>query len=116
MVQVFVNIVLNAVQASPAQGRVEIGVRQQANMLAVDIRDEGPGIRADHLAKIFDPFFSTKKRGTGLGLSISNRIVRSHGGTIDVLQPGQGTIVRVLLPTTNVGPDAAVASISEAQP
>jgi two-component system, NtrC family, sensor histidine kinase HydH len=116
MVQVFVNIVLNAVQASPARGRVDIGVRQQGSRLAVDIRDQGQGIRADHLARIFDPFFSTKKRGTGLGLSISNRIVRSHGGSIEVLQPGQGTIVRVLLPTTNVVPEAAVSSISEAQP
>ena len=98
MVQVFVNIVLNAVQVSPPGSQVDIAPSITDGMLAVDVRDEGPGIRPEHLSKIFEPFFSTKKRGTGLGLSISQRIVQSHGGTIEVDQPGQGTIIRVLLP------------------
>lgn len=98
MVQVFVNIVLNAVQASPERGRVEIVASASDDMLTVDVRDEGPGIRAEHLEKVFDPFFSTKKRGTGLGLSISSRIVQSHGGRIEVQQPEHGTVMRVLLP------------------
>jgi signal transduction histidine kinase len=98
MVQVFVNVVLNAVQVSPNGGRVEIGAATANDMLAVDVRDEGPGIRPEHLEKVFDPFFSTKKRGTGLGLSISSRIVQSHGGKIEVQQPGHGTVMRVLLP------------------
>jgi signal transduction histidine kinase len=98
MVQVFVNIVLNAVQVSPSGSRVEIGALVSDGMLAVSVRDEGPGIRPEHLDRIFDPFFSTKTRGTGLGLSISNRIVQSHGGRIEVQQPGRGTVIRVLLP------------------
>ena len=106
MVQVFVNIVLNAVQASPPDGQVEIALSTTEGMLAVDVRDEGPGIRPEHLSKIYDPFFSTKKRGTGLGLSISHRIVESHGGRIEVRQPGQGTVIRVLLPLGTIAEDA----------
>ena len=98
MVQVFVNILLNAVQVSPPGGRVDIAPSTSDGMLAVDVRDEGPGIRPEHLGKIFDPFFSTKKRGTGLGLSISNRIVQGHGGRIEVRQPGHGTVIRVIVP------------------
>lgn len=98
IVQVFVNIVLNAVQVSPVGGCVEIDASSSDRMLAVDVRDQGPGIPAEHLEKVFDPFFSTKKRGTGLGLSISNRIVQSHGGRVEVVQPGDGTVVRVYLP------------------
>ena len=98
MAQVLMNIVLNAVQVSPAGGCVEIGASVSDAMVAVYVRDDGPGIRPEHLTKIFDPFFSTKKRGTGLGLSISNRIVESHGGRIEVQQPGRGTVMRVLLP------------------
>lgn len=101
MAQVFVNIVLNALQVSPRGGRVQISGSVRDGALAIDVRDEGPGIRPEHLPKIFDPFFSTKKRGTGLGLSISNRIIQSHGGTIEVLQqPGPGTIIRVGLPVS----------------
>lgn len=98
MVQMFINIVLNAVQVSPPGARVEIAPSTGDGMLAVEVRDEGPGIRPEHLDKIFDPFFSTRKRGTGLGLSISNRIVQSHGGRIEVQQPGHGTVIRVLVP------------------
>lgn len=98
MVQVFVNVVLNAVQVSPLGACVEIAPSISNGMLAVDVRDDGPGIQPEHLGKIFDPFFSTKKGGTGLGLSISQRIVQSHGGRIEVQQPGHGTVVRVLVP------------------
>jgi signal transduction histidine kinase len=98
MVQVFVNVVLNAVQVSPAGGHVDVAPSTRHGMLAVEVRDEGAGIPFEHLGKIFDPFFSTKQRGTGLGLSISSRIVQNHGGRIEVDQPGRGTVVRVLLP------------------
>lgn len=113
MVQVFVNIVLNAVQVSPPGARVEIAASTSDGTLAVDVRDEGPGIRSEHLDKIFDPFFSTKKRGTGLGLSISNRIVQSHGGRIEVQQPGHGTLIRVLVPFGTAGDEARSQSRAE---
>ena len=97
MAQVFFNIVLNAIQATPPGGHVQITAGADSGMLAVSVRDEGPGISADDLPKVFDPFFSTRKTGTGLGLSISQRIVQSHHGRIEIVQPGRGTIVRVLL-------------------
>jgi signal transduction histidine kinase len=106
MVQVFVNVVLNAVQVSPPGARVDIAPSTSDGMLAVEVRDEGPGIRPEHLGKIFDPFFSTKKRGTGLGLSISNRIVQAHGGRIEVRQPGTGTVIRVMVPLETARDDS----------
>jgi signal transduction histidine kinase len=109
MVQVLVNVVLNAVQVSPTGGRVDIAPCTSDGMLAVDVRDEGPGIRPEHLGKIFDPFFSTKKRGTGLGLSISNRIVQAHGGRIEVRQPDHGTVIRVIVPLETARDDSPLS-------
>ncbi len=98
MAQVFFNIVLNAVQVTPPGGRVQITVTADSQTLTIDVLDQGPGIKPEHLAKVFEPFFSTKKAGTGLGLSVSQRIVQSHHGRIDIIQPDRGTLVRVLLP------------------
>lgn len=99
LLQVFVNVLLNALQASPAGGHVHVDLALRDSEAVVEFRDAGPGISAENLARVFDPFFSTKKRGTGLGLSISNRIVQAHGGRIEIVQPGHGTIVRVILST-----------------
>lgn len=110
--QVFVNIVLNAIQVSPRGGRVAITAAVPDGALAVDVRDEGPGIPPEHLPKIFEPFFSTKKRGTGLGLAISNRIVQSHGGRIEVVQPDRGTIIRLWLPLAHAPAQAASPTMS----
>ena len=116
MVQVFVNVVLNAVQVSPRDGRIEITTFTRDGMLAVDVRDEGPGIPPEHLGKVFDPFFSTKKRGTGLGLSISNRIVQSHGGSIEIQQPGRGTVIRILVPLAKAWNAAHASPGADATP
>jgi signal transduction histidine kinase len=96
--QVFVNIVLNAIQISPRGGRIAIGAHVEDDRLVVAVRDQGPGIRPDDLRRVFEPFFSTRRRGTGLGLAVSQRIVQAHEGQIEIRQPGNGTIVRVLLP------------------
>jgi signal transduction histidine kinase len=101
--QVFLNLLTNAAQATPAQGGV-IVVRTGLHgdgFVAVEVQDNGHGIPPDVLPKIFDPFFTTKEagKGTGLGLSICYKIVASHGGRIDVAsKPGVGTRFTVILP------------------
>jgi signal transduction histidine kinase len=99
--QVFLNIINNAFAAVDDGGRIEIGIRQtERESVAVWVQDNGIGIPEDHLAHIFDPFFSTKKgTGTGLGLSITYGIVQKLGGEISVSsRVGEGTRFTVMLP------------------
>lgn len=109
MAQVFVNIILNAIQVSQRGGRVAIAASARNDTVCVDVRDEGPGISPEHLPRIFDPFFSTKKRGTGLGLAISSRIVHNHGGRIEVAQSDHGATFRVSLPVNAISTGPASA-------
>ncbi len=107
MRQVFMNLVLNAGQAMPDGGTLEIATGRDTSGRFVCIRftDTGCGISEEYLEKIFDPFFTTKEhRGTGLGLSVSYGIVNSHGGRIEVhSRSGEGTTVSVLLPLPGHG-------------
>ena len=81
--RVFVNLVTNAIQASPTGGVVTVTVEAGAGGAAtVRVADEGPGLPADVIEKIFDPFFTTKENGTGLGLAIAHRLVEAHGGSL----------------------------------
>jgi two-component system NtrC family sensor kinase len=104
--QVFVNMVLNAGQAMPNGGDLNIciGTTENNESISVDISDTGYGIPEENLKKIFDPFFTTKEnKGTGLGLSVSYGIIESHGGKIEVQsEVGKGTKFTILLP---VNPD-----------
>jgi two-component system NtrC family sensor kinase len=105
--QVFINLILNAVDALPPRGRILITAAKsrQAGFIEIKVIDNGPGIPEHILPRIFDPFFTTKvkEKGTGLGLSVSQGIVRRLGGNIDVeSRPGTGTTFIVLLPTTEV--------------
>lgn len=100
--QVFLNLITNAAQALKRDGgKIVIRTRKQPNGVAVDVEDNGSGIPPDVLPKIFDPFFTTKDvgRGTGLGLSISYKIVKQHGGRIEVdSTPEKGSRFTVFLP------------------
>ncbi|MBC7961365.1 MAG: sensor histidine kinase [Steroidobacteraceae bacterium] len=98
--QAFLNIIINALQATPPGGSLVISTTvSQTALCEIRFRDSGPGIDADALAKIFEPFFTTKPSGTGLGLAITKKIIESHGGTLLVeSEPGQGTTVVVGLP------------------
>jgi two-component system, NtrC family, sensor kinase len=92
--QVFVNLLLNAVQAIQEQGLITIKSRMdpKKNRVLVEIEDTGCGISPENLPRIFDPFFSTKTKGTGLGLAVSYGIVKNHEGDIQVNSTlGQGT-------------------------
>ncbi|HEX6244616.1 MAG TPA: ATP-binding protein [Polyangiales bacterium] len=99
--QALTNILMNAVHASPPGAEIGVQVRAEEARFAVEIRDAGSGIAAEHLPHIFEPFFTTKGAGdgTGLGLSVAEGIVRRHGGSIEVETSPQGTLFRVWLPT-----------------
>ncbi len=99
--QAISNVVANAIQASRPGQRVRISTRHEAGNYLITVEDEGTGIAPEHLAKVFDPFFTTKPvgAGTGLGLSIAARILKAHGGEIQITsQPGEGTSVRLRIP------------------
>ncbi len=100
--QVFLNILLNAIQASERDGTIEVRTRNDRETdLLVEVEDHGEGIRPEHLPHIFEPFFTTKPvgKGTGLGLSVSYGIIRDHKGSLDVESTvGQGSLFRIRLP------------------
>lgn len=102
--QVFLNIVRNAVQATPAGGRVAITLdmydsESAPHMVRIVVADTGIGIPVDAISKIFDPFYTTKDDGTGLGLSICQKIIEQHNGRINVeSMEGKGTKFHILLP------------------
>jgi two-component system sensor histidine kinase HydH len=93
MTQVFLNILLNAIESTPRGGRVTISRgNEQDGKLTILVEDTGEGIPRENHDKLFDPFFTTKKKGTGLGLAIVKSIVEGHGGDIEVeSEPGQGS-------------------------
>ncbi|WP_048818172.1 ATP-binding protein [Desulforamulus hydrothermalis] len=101
--QVFVNLILNAIQAMPGGGKLTIQTATAPGFIHVSFTDTGQGIAARHLPHIFDPFYSTKEEGAGLGLSICHQIVRMHGGKIWVAQTSPaGTTFTVSLPQANL--------------
>jgi len=103
--QVFMNILMNAVQAIPEEGGdITVSTKAVKTDIIVKISDTGTGIPTANISKIFDPFFTTKEvgHGTGLGLSISHGIVKRHGGSIEVeSEVGKGTSFIVCLPIKN---------------
>ena len=115
--QVFVNIILNAAEAMPDGGKLEIITKVTDNMIVISFADNGEGIPAEETFRIFDPFYTTKTTGTGLGLSISYQNIKLNGGTIEVdsdLNKGATFIIKLpvlpqvferseLLDTTNSG-------------
>lgn len=100
--QVLLNLIINAVEAMPDGGELTIGAnlnRDDPGYVTFVVGDTGAGIPEPDLARIFDPFYTTKPTGTGLGLAVAHRIVDAHGGFIEVESgPGQGTTFRVSLP------------------
>ncbi|MBI5963986.1 MAG: response regulator [Chloroflexi bacterium] len=97
--QVFINLILNAADAMPDGGILEITARAFDNCVEILFRDHGRGIPAEQQSNIFEPFFSTKDGGTGLGLTVSYNIVTAHGGTLELLpQRGPGACFRIYLP------------------
>ena len=104
MGQVTLNLLHNAIQAMPHGGRLTVRTRRARDrngraLVELQVRDTGSGIGPPELEKLFVPFFTTKPQGTGLGLAICQRIVKAHGGEIDVVSVvGEGSSFSVKLP------------------
>jgi PAS domain S-box-containing protein len=97
--QVFLNLVTNAVQAmDPRGGTIVITTKRVGDFVDVTVADDGPGIAAEDLGKVFDPFFTKRSDGTGLGLTIVHRIIDDHDGHIEVESSRAGTAFTVALP------------------
>ena len=99
--QVFLNLVLNAIDAMPDGGELQIRTACEGapDEVVVTFADTGPGMSPDVLSQLFEPFFSTKSEGVGLGLFVSQNIIREHGGRIEVeSEMGQGSTFMVRLP------------------
>ena len=109
------NIVENALHAMPGSGSLIVDASAEADAVVITVRDTGVGMDEEALARVFEPYFSTKTSGTGLGLPIARRNVELSGGAIEVeSRKGQGTIVRVRLPVVQP-PSAAAAANTPGQ-
>jgi signal transduction histidine kinase len=99
LVQVFLNLVLNALDATNRDGRIDLQLTRRASGVEVSVRDSGSGIAPEHAARLFQPYFTTKEHGTGLGLFVTRQLVADHGGTVTFeSRLGEGTTFRVYLP------------------
>lgn len=109
--QVVLAMVINAIDAMPQEGNLWISTRAEGDVMELVIRDDGMGIAAEHLAHIFEPFYTTKESGgSGLGLAISHNIVERHGGHIEVKSAvGHGTTFKIVLPIESHRPTEAPA-------
>ncbi|MCB9618293.1 MAG: MASE1 domain-containing protein [Sandaracinus sp.] len=111
--QVVLNLVLNAVEAVGARGRVSVRAGAEGDAIRLEVEDDGPGMDEATRARIFDPFFTTKTTGRGLGLAAVRGIVTTHEGTLEVTSsPGHGTTFRIQLRRTDEALPAPTAPIA----
>jgi signal transduction histidine kinase len=97
--QVFLNLLENALEAVGAEGRIEVSAEKKERFLVFRIRDNGRGIAAEDLPKIFNLYFTTRAEGSGIGLAVVHQIISDHGGSVQVeSQPGEGTTFIIYLP------------------
>jgi len=97
--QMLLNLILNGFQAMPEGGTLTLEAKTSNRNILISVADTGNGIASENLARIFDPYFTTKARGSGLGLAIARRIVEAHGGTITVFsEAGRGCRFEIVLP------------------
>ena len=100
MKEVFINLVQNAIHATPPKGRIILKALRNDGKIKIEISDTGEGIPAKNISQVFRPFFTTKSEGTGLGLPISKRTLEEHGATIEVhSREGKGTQFTILFPS-----------------
>ena len=98
--QALLNVVLNAIQASPRDAKVRIVVARECDSVLLTVRDDGVGMTPEVLERIRKPYFTTKEGGTGLGVAVARGLVEQHGGQMEFRStPGRGTVVTIRLPT-----------------
>ncbi len=98
----FQNLVVNAAESMPGGGILRITIEDDGKWANFEFQDSGTGIAREHLPRIFEPYFTTKKTGIGLGLAITKRVVEAHKGHIEISNtPGSGACVRIKIPTGN---------------
>jgi two-component system sporulation sensor kinase A len=98
LMQVFMNLVMNAVEAMTKGGKLGMWARRCEEGIEVRITDSGAGISPENVKRIFDPFFTTKEGGAGMGLAVTYRVVKEHQGEIEV-ESNKGTTFKVWLST-----------------
>jgi len=107
--QVFMNILINAAQAMPGGGTIDVALEQNSGMATVRVKDTGAGIARENLERIFDPFFTTKESGTGLGLVIASNIMQANGGYIKAAsEPGKGSTFSLFFPMRVAAVDRSI--------
>jgi signal transduction histidine kinase len=118
LVQVFLNLILNAIDATGKGGHISIVAGRCEDGLEATVCDDGAGIAPEHQARLFQPYFTTKKHGTGLGLFVTRKLLSEHGATIEFTsRPGEGTMFRVCFAYTETAARSALArSGSEEKP
>jgi signal transduction histidine kinase len=103
MNQVLINLLQNAVEASPDGETVTVVIGGTRRQMVISVRDQGCGLPEGHKEKIFSPFFTTKEKGTGLGLPIAEKIIEAHGGYLEVLENhGRGVTFQIVLPLRKI--------------
>jgi len=102
--QCLLNLYLNSLQAMDSGGQLTIKYSiTERNLIKIEIKDTGSGIKSEDLNKIFDPYFTTKTKGTGLGLAIVHKIIEAHKGEIKVHSVfGQGTAFTIIIPIKQI--------------
>ena len=102
MQQVFLNLILNSIQALQQGGKIKISTYAEDQSIVFKIEDNGCGISEEKASRVFDPYFTTKNEGTGLGLAMSAKIVEAHNGRIEFSSKQEvGTTVCVILKAVN---------------
>jgi two-component system sensor histidine kinase FlrB len=102
--QIFMNLILNALQAAGERGVVQVAARSDASRVRVEVTDNGPGLPVGENARLFEPLFTTREGGTGLGLAIVKKLVEELAGTVSLAnRPEGGAVAEVLLPEGSEG-------------